>query len=59
MGPLVQVDGLDPGDVHAQVAVDSSTADADEYSQIPGSPSRTFGLTISAEFIFLLRKGER
>lgn len=33
--PLVQVDRLDSGYVDPQVAVDSSTADADEDAQVP------------------------
>lgn len=33
--PLVQVDGFDPGDVDAQVAVDAGAADAHEHSEVP------------------------
>lgn len=39
--PLVQIDGLDLGDVDPQVSMDAGTADADEDAQIPGCPSGT------------------
>lgn len=41
-GPLVQVDGLDAGYVHAQVPVDAGAPDADEHTEVPGSPSRSW-----------------
>lgn len=40
--PLVQIDGLDLGDVDPQVSMDAGAADADEDAQIPGRPSRTW-----------------
>lgn len=40
--PLIQVDGFDLGDVDPQISMDTSTADADENAQIPGSPSWTW-----------------
>ena len=33
--PLVQIDRLDPGDVDAQVAVNSGTADTHEHPEVP------------------------
>lgn len=39
LSPLVQIDRLDLGDVDPQVSMDTSTADTDEYAQIPGRPS--------------------
>ena len=40
--PCIQIDGFDPGDVNAQVPVDSGTADAEEDAQIPWRPARSW-----------------
>lgn len=42
LSPLVQVDRFDLGDVDPQVSMDASTADTDEYAQVPGCPSRSW-----------------
>lgn len=42
LSPLVQIDRFDLGDVDPQVSMDASTADTDEYAQVPGRPSRSW-----------------
>lgn len=54
IGPGVQIDGFDTRDVHAHAAVNAGAADADEDSQVPGSPARVLvALAVGALFVAL------
>ena len=39
--PRVKIDGLDPGDVDAEISVDAGTADAHEHPEVPACPTGT------------------
>lgn len=40
--------------MNPKISMDSSTSDANKHTNIPGSPSRTFGLAVGAVLVVLL-----
>lgn len=42
--------------MHPQIPVDPSTPNADEHPDVPGGPSRPFGLAVSTELVIFLQQ---